>query len=40
VTAPSASQPVSRLGYHVRPGKHDITPRDFWHYLEFADRWL
>lgn len=40
VTAPNPSQPASRLGYHVRPGKHDMTPRDFWHYLAFADRWL
>ncbi len=30
----------SRLGYHCRPGRHDITPRDFWHYLAFLDRWL
>jgi hypothetical protein len=28
------------VGYHMRPGKHDITPRDFWHYLDFADRHL
>lgn len=28
---------VGRVGYHVRPGGHDITPRDFWHYLDFAD---
>ena len=30
----------SHLGYHVRPGRHDITPRDFWHYLEFAEQHL
>jgi hypothetical protein len=30
----------SRIGYHCRPGRHDITPRDFWHYLAFLDRWL
>jgi len=34
----AASSDKSRIGYHLRPGRHDITPRDFWHYLEFADR--
>ncbi|HYQ17774.1 MAG TPA: hypothetical protein VEQ58_18500 [Polyangiaceae bacterium] len=29
---------ATHIGYHCRPGRHDITPRDFWHYLEFADR--
>lgn len=29
-----------QIGYHLRPGAHDITPRDFWHYLDFADRHL
>jgi hypothetical protein len=28
------------VGYHQRPGKHDITPRDWWHYLQFADTHL
>jgi hypothetical protein len=27
-----------RIGHHCRPGRHDITPRDFWHYLAFAER--
>lgn len=35
--SPSSSSPI---GYHLRPGRHDITPRDFWHYLAFLDRWL
>jgi hypothetical protein len=37
--APSGSQ-GEYIGYHLRPGTHDITPRDFWHYLDFADRHL
>jgi len=32
-----ASSSGGRIGYHRRPGRHDITPRDFWHYLDFAD---
>jgi hypothetical protein len=34
------SRSGGRIGYHQRPGRHDITPRDFWHYLEFADAQL
>ena len=29
-----------RMGYHQREGKHNITPEDWGHYLDFADRWL
>jgi (4-O-methyl)-D-glucuronate---lignin esterase len=28
------------IGYHVRPGRHDIIARDFWHYLAFAETHL
>ena len=31
---------ASRLGYWVRPGKHDMTPDDWKAYLAFADKWL
>lgn len=31
---------ASRLGYWVRPGKHDMTPDDWKTYLAFADKWL
>jgi hypothetical protein len=35
VSATTARSP--RIGYHARPGRHDVTPRDFWHYLDFLD---
>jgi hypothetical protein len=38
---PPVGEPVmSQLGYHVRPGEHDITEYDWSQYLEFAARHL
>lgn len=36
---PFANRPVrfGRIGYHMREGKHDITPYDWKHYIEFAN---
>jgi hypothetical protein len=39
---PPIGKPVhsSRIGYHVRAGKHDITREDWSHYQDFADMHL
>lgn len=40
-TYPKISQSVGQtVGYHVRPGKHDINAEDWTNYLNFADRVL
>jgi len=38
---PPVGQPVlSRIGYHVLAGKHDVTLYDWQQYLNFADKYL
>jgi hypothetical protein len=36
---PKVNQPVvGQIGYHVRTGKHDVTPYDWAQYIAFADK--
>ena len=38
---PELNHPVmSRIGFHMRPGKHDITPYDWAQYLTFAGKYM
>jgi hypothetical protein len=38
---PGLNEPVlSAIGYHIRPGEHDVKERDWEVYLDFADRHL
>lgn len=36
---PGVSEPVhADIGYHIRPGEHDITETDWRYFLDFADK--
>jgi hypothetical protein len=38
---PAIDEPVhGQIGYHIRSGKHDVTPYDWKQYLAFADKHL
>ena len=38
---PALNTPViSRIGYHIRTGVHDVTDFDWQCYLNFADKWI
>lgn len=38
---PGLSQPVmSRIGFHMRPGKHDVTEYDWEQYITFARKYM
>lgn len=38
-TMPSLSQPIyGTIGYHIRPGKHDVTDYDWQCFMDFTDK--
>ncbi len=36
--AASEQATTENIGYHCRPGSHDMLAADWWHYLDFVDR--
>ena len=37
---PVGTAVTSRIGYHLRAGRHEVTAEDWDHILDHADRWL
>ena len=38
---PGVNTPIlSRIGYHMRPGRHDVKLQDWHVYMDFADKHL